>query len=232
MTRRTTIAAAVLALAVPAALTGCGDDEDPRAVTCATLRGDLRLGTDGTGTCEVPRTAYAVETVRLDADGALDAADAARRRAACEADARRAVERARAAAGRRTAGTFASARWEDPGVCRARSERLPAAEARALRAERLVDEGRTALRAGNTETALYLARQADALASSVGSRGLVTRARAAAAGGPPGGPSTSVVSPNEYLGLPCSQIGHAFRVAPGSDPAHDPDGDGEACEGE
>lgn len=33
-----------------------------------------------------------------------------------------------------------------------------------------------------------------------------------------------------YAGLTCSEIGHSFSVEPGSDPEHDADGDGIACE--
>lgn len=35
---------------------------------------------------------------------------------------------------------------------------------------------------------------------------------------------------NDYAGLTCSEIGHSFQVEPGSDPAHDADNDGIACE--
>lgn len=34
----------------------------------------------------------------------------------------------------------------------------------------------------------------------------------------------------DYAGLTCSEIGHSFTVAPGSDPEHDADNDGVACE--
>lgn len=34
----------------------------------------------------------------------------------------------------------------------------------------------------------------------------------------------------DYAGLNCSEIGHSFTVAPGSDPEHDADNDGVACE--
>jgi hypothetical protein len=36
--------------------------------------------------------------------------------------------------------------------------------------------------------------------------------------------------PSQYAGMNCSEIGHAFSVTPGSDPEHDRDGDGGACE--
>jgi hypothetical protein len=34
----------------------------------------------------------------------------------------------------------------------------------------------------------------------------------------------------QYAGLNCTEIGHSFTVTPGSDPEHDRDGDGIACE--
>lgn len=34
----------------------------------------------------------------------------------------------------------------------------------------------------------------------------------------------------DYSGMNCSEIGHSFTVAPGSDPQHDADNDGVACE--
>lgn len=37
-------------------------------------------------------------------------------------------------------------------------------------------------------------------------------------------------SGGSYAGLNCSEIGHSFSVAPGSDPEHDADNDGVACE--
>lgn len=33
-----------------------------------------------------------------------------------------------------------------------------------------------------------------------------------------------------YAGMNCSEIGHSFEVTPGSDPEHDADNDGIACE--
>ena len=35
---------------------------------------------------------------------------------------------------------------------------------------------------------------------------------------------------NQYAGMTCDQIGHPFEVTPGSDPEHDRDNDGHACE--
>ncbi|HYV17016.1 MAG TPA: hypothetical protein VE972_13470 [Conexibacter sp.] len=35
---------------------------------------------------------------------------------------------------------------------------------------------------------------------------------------------------SDYAGLNCSEIGHSFTVTPGSDPEHDADNDGIACE--
>jgi hypothetical protein len=34
----------------------------------------------------------------------------------------------------------------------------------------------------------------------------------------------------QYAGMNCSGIGHSFQVTPGSDPQHDADNDGIACE--
>ncbi|HEY4277761.1 MAG TPA: hypothetical protein VGM91_06055 [Conexibacter sp.] len=34
----------------------------------------------------------------------------------------------------------------------------------------------------------------------------------------------------DYAGMNCSEIGHSFNVTPGSDPEHDADNDGVACE--
>ena len=34
----------------------------------------------------------------------------------------------------------------------------------------------------------------------------------------------------DYAGMNCSEIGHSFSVPPGSDPEHDADNDGLACE--
>jgi hypothetical protein len=36
--------------------------------------------------------------------------------------------------------------------------------------------------------------------------------------------------PAQYAGMNCTEIGHSFNVTPGSDPDHDADGDGVACE--
>jgi len=35
---------------------------------------------------------------------------------------------------------------------------------------------------------------------------------------------------SSYAGMNCSEIGHSFSVTPGSDPEHDADNDGIACE--
>jgi hypothetical protein len=37
-------------------------------------------------------------------------------------------------------------------------------------------------------------------------------------------------SSSNYAGMNCSEIGHSFNVTPGSDPEHDADNDGIACE--
>jgi hypothetical protein len=229
----------VLALVVAAAalivvLAGgdADDSSDRRAATCRKLGGDLRVRADGGAACDVQRTAFAVDVVVLRPDGSLDPADARRRRAACEAVARTARDRARSAARTRTVRSYASSRWAAPGVCRSTRVALGAAEGRALRAERLVDEALAGLDA-DPEAALRLAERADAVRSTAASRAAIGRARDAIrrTTAPGSGASPQLVSPNEYLGLGCDQIGHEFRVAPGSDPAHDPDGDGRACEG-
>jgi hypothetical protein len=36
--------------------------------------------------------------------------------------------------------------------------------------------------------------------------------------------------PAQYAGMNCTEIGHSFNVSPGSDPDHDADNDGVACE--
>src|SRR6185312_13192628 len=37
-------------------------------------------------------------------------------------------------------------------------------------------------------------------------------------------------SADQYAGMTCAEIGHSFTVTPGSDPEHDRDNDGIACE--
>jgi hypothetical protein len=51
----------------------------------------------------------------------------------------------------------------------------------------------------------------------------------ASSGGSSGGGSSSGDG-GQYAGMNCSQIGHSFNVTPGSDPEHDADNDGVACE--
>lgn len=227
--------ALVLAAAALLVVALTGDDpsaEDRQAATCRELDGDLVSATPDGGRCDAQRTAFTVETVLLEADGDLDAADRARRREACTTDADRARARAVRTARTRTVTTYESFRWTASGVCRGTRSTLPVATASASRADRLLGESEDALEV-DPEKALRLATQADDLAGTAESRAAITAARRAlrpSGGG--GGTSTQLVSPNEYLGIPCSDIGRAFRVAPGSDPAHDPDGDGRACEGE
>lgn len=233
------LAAAVLAAVLVAlvALIATGGDGDAGGdagaeVTCRELDGALRAGADGDPICQVPRTAYAVETVRLRPDGGLVAADAAARRAACTADARRARTRARSSVRSGGSAAYDSYRWTTPGVCRAARARLTAGEVREVRAAPLLAAARDALEVGDPATALRDARRADGLVSTAASRALVARAERARddEARARDGASDQIVSPNEYLGLPCSEIGRPFRVVPGSDPAHDPDGDGRACE--
>lgn len=220
----------VLVLVVAGALlagaggSGGGDD---RADACDALRGDLRIAGETT-VCDVRRTAFTTESVRLRDDGTVEPTDARRRRAACTADAGTARDRALRAARTRTVGSYASFRWSAPGVCRSTRATLPAGVAARARADRLLAE---AARSQDLDpaAALRLARRADALAGDARSRAAVARARTALQPTRPS-PSTQLVSPNEYLGIDCASIGREFRVAPGSDPAHDPDGDGRACE--
>lgn len=49
---------------------------------------------------------------------------------------------------------------------------------------------------------------------------------------PPSAPEPEPVAAPDYSGMTCAEIGHSFYVTPGSDPEHDADGDGEACESE
>jgi hypothetical protein len=46
-----------------------------------------------------------------------------------------------------------------------------------------------------------------------------------------GAPAPAAGSPpSSYAGKTCAEIGHSFHVTPGSDPEHDADNDGIACE--
>ncbi len=47
---------------------------------------------------------------------------------------------------------------------------------------------------------------------------------------PAGGGSGGSSEAGSYAGMNCSEIGHSFTVTPGSDPEHDADNDGIACE--
>lgn len=49
-------------------------------------------------------------------------------------------------------------------------------------------------------------------------------------GGSGGGSGSSAGSASQYAGMNCAEIGHSFTVTPGSDPEHDRDNDGIACE--
>lgn len=233
------LVAAVLTLVLAgllAAIVSGGDDggDDGAAATCRSLQGTLRAGDDGDPVCETRRSAYAVETVRLRPGGGVVAADAAARRAACARDARTARARARARVRAGRPADYATYRWTAPGACRSSRATLPAGEVRALRAAPLLAAARDALEAGDPVAALRDARRADDLAGSDRTRALIARAARARAAEAADRDRAArrLVSPNEYLGLSCAAIGHAFRVALGSDPAHDPDGDGEACEAE
>ncbi len=54
--------------------------------------------------------------------------------------------------------------------------------------------------------------------------------RAAATPPPAPEPEPEPVATPDYSGMNCSEIGHSFHVTPGSDPDHDADNDGVACE--
>jgi Excalibur calcium-binding domain len=49
-------------------------------------------------------------------------------------------------------------------------------------------------------------------------------------GGGSGSGSSGASDGSQYAGMTCAEIGHSFTVTPGSDPEHDRDGDGIACE--
>jgi hypothetical protein len=49
-------------------------------------------------------------------------------------------------------------------------------------------------------------------------------------GGGGGGSGSGASDGSQYAGMTCAEIGHSFTVTPGSDPEHDRDGDGIACE--
>lgn len=53
---------------------------------------------------------------------------------------------------------------------------------------------------------------------------------AADSGGSSGSSGSDAGSGSQYAGMNCSEIGHSFTVTPGSDPEHDRDNDGIACE--
>ncbi|WP_026909825.1 hypothetical protein [Patulibacter minatonensis] len=231
------VAVVALVLVVAGAAFALTRDDGPDAgsrltAVCAALGGRVTGSGRAGGTCDVPRDRRTVDTVALRPDGTADPADRARRRAACRTAATAAVDRAVALARRRTVTSYASVAWVAPGLCRARTVRASGAVAVRLRQARLLALAREATADGRAEDAVADAERADAQGSTAETRAAVGAARAALRRTTPRAPdATQVVSPNEYLGLSCAAIGHAFRVAPGSDPAHDPDGDGRACEG-
>lgn len=59
---------------------------------------------------------------------------------------------------------------------------------------------------------------------------VTVEATPAADSGGYGGSYDSGDSGGSYAGMTCSEIGHSFTVTPGSDPEHDADNDGIACE--
>jgi hypothetical protein len=237
-TRPTVLVAVVLVLIVVAgaayALTrGDEPDADGRvAAACAALGGRVTGSSPSGGTCDVPRDPGTVDAVALQADGGLVLADRERRRAACRTAAADALDRAVELAHRRAVTSYASFSWVAPGLCRGRTVRASGSAAVRLRQARLVASARAATADGRAQDAVRDAERADAQGSTARTRATLAAARAALSRTTPRAPDeVQLVSPNEYLGLSCAAIGHAFRVAPGSDPAHDPDGDGRACEG-
>jgi hypothetical protein len=59
---------------------------------------------------------------------------------------------------------------------------------------------------------------------------VLARARIAAAAREAAEAAPSTTDPSQYAGMNCTEIGHPFDVTPGSDPMHDRDNDGVACE--
>jgi hypothetical protein len=59
---------------------------------------------------------------------------------------------------------------------------------------------------------------------------VTVKATPAADAGGYGGSYDSGAAGASYAGMTCAEIGHSFSVTPGSDPEHDADNDGIACE--
>jgi hypothetical protein len=98
-----------------------------------------------------------------------------------------------------------------------RAAKRAAARAAKVRAQRRAAAKRKAARVRARRDARVRARKAGA-----------AEARRQAALDAAAAPAT--VDPAEYAGMNCTQIGHSFNVTPGSDPVHDRNNDGVACE--
>ena len=100
-----------------------------------------------------------------------------------------------------------------PNIAAARADYRAAKARAAARAEqRLIAREATRRRAAERRAARRAARDAE------------RRAEEAAAAAPAADPAA------DYAGMNCTEIGHSFNVTPGSDPDHDADNDGVACE--
>jgi len=124
---------------------------------------------------------------------------------------------------RNTAATLLAEAADYPSTPQARKARagLRAAQARAAaaraakrRAAQVRAEQRRVARAAKAQ------REREARAAQ--------RAAEEAAAAQDAAPQTD--DPSQYAGMNCTEIGHSFTVTPGSDPEHDADNDGVACE--
>lgn len=122
-----------------------------------------------------------------------------------------AERRAKAAIRRYGAGSAKGAtriRNQSRAEIRVQQERARArAEARRIAREQAAAERREARRLAREQAAAELAAEEESFGSDSGGGG--------------GG---------QYAGMNCDEIGHSFTVEPGSDPQHDRDNDGIACE--
>lgn len=121
-----------------------------------------------------------------------------------------AERRAKAAIRRYGAGSAKGAtrvRNQSRAEIRAQRERAQArAEARRIAREQAAAERREARRIAREQAAAELAAEEESFDSGGGGGG------------------------GQYAGMNCDEIGHSFTVEPGSDPEHDRDNDGIACE--
>lgn len=226
-----------LAILLVILVASCGGDDEPTRSSNATETSTRAAATtDDTSTAEDPDTA-----LRAAADEAIDVGDydeaialyeelgddeAARRttrtaaavlvgraRAAYRAGRYKTAERrAKAAIRRYGAGSAKGAtRVRNQSRAEIRVQREQArirAEARRIAREQRAAERREARRIAREQAAAELAADEESFAADDGGSG--------------GGGS--------YAGMNCDEIGHSFTVEPGSDPEHDRDNDGIACE--